>query len=466
MNKSYRSIWNVAKQVYVAAAETVCARGKPCSGTKIAARIAVLTGGLLALTANAQTAPPPNALPTGGQVSAGQATISQNGANMVVNQGSDRAAIDWQSFNVGQNAHVQFQQPGASSVALNRVVGPDPSQIFGRITANGQVILTNPAGVYFGPSARVDVGGLIATTHSISNDDFMAGKYTFERNGSEGKVVNEGELKAAIEGYVALLAPEVRNQGAIIAQMGTVALAAGEAFDLHFDSNNRLTSIRVEPSQIESLVENRYAVKAPGGLVILSAQSMDRLIGGVVKNSGTIEANGLKEQGGRIILVASNTVENTGIVRADATDGPTLADSGPAGSIEITAPKVVNSGTISANGSKTATAPANRKGGSVKITATEAVVNSGTIEATSAVPVAAVQDAGRIQVQAPRIEQTATGRLDVSGEQQGGTLTLQATGAVTLAGSLDASAKLEGDTQGGLIDVTTPGPIMLISIQK
>ena len=461
MNKTYRIIWNNAKQANVVVAETTSARGKPCSGTKLAARIAAIAGGLIVFSVNAQTAPPPNTLPTGGQVTAGQANISQTGAHMLINQGSDRVAIDWQTFNVGQNAHVQFQQPDASSVALNRVLSADPSQIFGRITANGQVILTNPSGVYFGPSARVDVGGLIATTHSISNDDFMAGNSHFERDGSTGSVDNDGEIKAAIDGYVALLAPEVRNQGAIIAQMGTVALAAGEAIDLHFDSNNRLTSIRVEPSELDTLVENRYAVQAPGGLIILAAQSMDRLIGGVVKNSGAIEANGLQRQGGRIILAASNKIENTSVVRADATDGVTTAESGPAGIVEINAPEVTNSGTISASGSLTASVSENLKGGSIKLTATQ-LENSGTIVATSAAPFSAFQDVGRIDVVADTIKQTASGSMDVSGEQQGGLLSLQATGAVELSGTLDASANQDGDTQGGVINVAAQGPLTLL----
>jgi hypothetical protein len=115
-------------------------------------------------------------------------------------------------------------------------------------------------------------------------------------------VVNEGEIKAALGGYIALLAPEVRNQGAVIAHMGTVALAAGEAVELKFDTNNRLTSIRVEPSQIAALVENRHAVQAPGGLIIISAQSLDRLVGGVVKNSGAISATGLVSDGGTWVV--------------------------------------------------------------------------------------------------------------------------------------------------------------------
>lgn len=315
---------------------------------------------------------------------------------------------------------MQFQQPGASSVTLNRVMSSDPSQIFGRITANGQVILTNPAGVYFGKDARVDVGGLVATTHGIGDADFMAGKSRFERNGSTASVVNEGELKAALGGYIALLAPEVRNQGAIIAHMGTVALASGEAVDLHFDSRNRLTSIRVEPSQIQALVDNRHAIEAPGGLILLAAQSMDRLLGGVVKNSGRIEANGLQEQGGRIVLSASHKLDNTGSISANATTGNTA---GPAGKVEISAPEVVNSGSISATGS-------------------------------------CQHSAGTLLVQATQLTQAANGRIDLSAPLQGGTLTVKTTGKVQLQGHVDVSATQDGQSsQGGVIDIAAQGNI-------
>ena len=396
-----------------------------------------LLGLLWGWIVQAQT--PPAALPTGGQLRAGQANISTSGANMVVQQSTPLAVINWQTFNVGKDAQLQFQQPGATSVTLNRVIGTDPSQIFGRITANGQVILTNPAGVYFGPSARVDVGGLVATTQGTSDADFMAGKHRYQRGGSNGAVVNEGELRAALGGYIALLAPEVRNQGAIIARMGTVALAAGEAVDLQFDANNRLTSIRVEPSQIAALVDNRQAVQAPGGLIIISAQSMDRLVGGVVKNSGQIEAHGLQMQGGRIILSASRKLDNSGTISANATAGSTAADSGPAGRIEISAPEVLNSGTIGA------AAPASQF-----------------IEE-------AVRRAGSVHIQATQFTQTDTGRIDLSAPLQGGALTVQATGPVNLQGQVDVSATAEAAEaaaviqggQGGQIEVSAGGDLEL-----
>src|SRR5439155_18105275 len=116
----------------------------------------------------------PTTLPTGGRVVAGQATIGESGAAMQLVQGSTRAALDWNTFSIGSQAAVTFNQPSASSIALNRVLGNNASEIYGRLTANGQVFLLNPNGVLFARGAQVDVGGLIASTLSMSSDDFMS----------------------------------------------------------------------------------------------------------------------------------------------------------------------------------------------------------------------------------------------------------------------------------------------------
>ncbi|MDP3826915.1 MAG: filamentous hemagglutinin N-terminal domain-containing protein, partial [Polaromonas sp.] len=84
------------------------------------------------------------ALPEGASLVAGQANISTPNANaMVVTQGSDKAILNWQSFNIGTGQSMQFVQPGAASVSLNRVVGAAPSSIYGSLSANGQVFLIN-----------------------------------------------------------------------------------------------------------------------------------------------------------------------------------------------------------------------------------------------------------------------------------------------------------------------------------
>ena len=345
MNKTYRLIWNELTHAWVAVAETVRSHGKRAQRSVLAAAIlAVLPAPTLAQVAA-------NALPTGGQVVAGTASISQSGAAMSVTQTTQRAAIDWQTFNVGSAATVNFIQPSSSAVVLNRVLSSNPSQIFGQIRANGQVFLSNPNGVYFAPGASVDVGALVATTHSISNADFMAGNYKFSRNGATGSVINEGELKAGLNGYIALLAPEVRNRGVVVAQMGTVTLAAGESYELQFDGS-RLANIAVEPATIAALVENGNAVQAPGGLIILSAQAADRLQGGVVKNTGSLEATGLVNDGGTIRLLASDRIEHSGSIKVDAAPGKVGAGGTAIVIADLTNPdsQTIVSGSLSARG--------------------------------------------------------------------------------------------------------------------
>ena len=327
MNKIYRMIWSEINRAWVAVSEITKGCGKTNSGVVSAFGIIGQSSGFvlkplaLAMATIGMAyagAPATNQLPTGGQLVAGSASIAQNGTTMNVNQSSTSAAINWQTFNIGSAATVNFNQPSSSSVALNRVLDSNPSQIYGHLNANGQVFFTNPNGMYFAPSASVDVGGLVATTHSISDADFMAGNYVFNRNGATGSIVNDGNLTALLGGYIALLAPSVQNNGVIVAQMGTVALASGENYTLQLTGSNTLADIAVTPATIAALVQNGNAVQAPGGLIILSAQAADRLQGGVIKNSGALEATGLVNNGGVIRLSASDTISQTGSINADA----------------------------------------------------------------------------------------------------------------------------------------------------
>ncbi|MEI7515823.1 MAG: autotransporter-associated beta strand repeat-containing protein, partial [Betaproteobacteria bacterium] len=349
MNKVYRVLWNEASGTCVAVPENARAAGAGSAGAAVQGAVEV-AGGLGASVGHALWAllqplvaalvsaglvhaagPAPDQLPVGGQVAAGSVSIRQNQGVMDILQTSQRAAVNWQSFDVGSAAKVNFNQPQASSVILNRVLGSTPSQIFGQINANGQVFLSNPNGVYFAPGSSVDVGALAATTHKISDADFMAGNYVLERGGATGSVVNEGTLSAKYGGYIALLAPEVRNRGVVLAKMGTVALAAGERYQLQIGSEGRLSNILITPATMAALVDNGNAVEAPGGLVILSAQAASRLQAGVVKNSGVINATGLVSEGGVVRLVASDRIEHTGRIAADA--APNSAGQG--GRIEV-----------------------------------------------------------------------------------------------------------------------------------
>ena len=124
------------------------------------------------------------ALPQGEKPVAGQVSVTRPSAgNMLIQQRSASGIVNWQGFSIDAGEAVRIQQPQAGSVLLNRVVGSDPSRIFGQLSANGKVFLLNPSGVLFGAGARVDVGSLVASTLSMHDHDFLAGRYWFSGNG-------------------------------------------------------------------------------------------------------------------------------------------------------------------------------------------------------------------------------------------------------------------------------------------
>ena len=161
MNHVYRLVWNPTLQALVAVCESARGRGK--SGSKATTTPAYIAQAIASVLIAACVLPAAaiglNTLPTGGQVSAGAASISSTANTLTVNQSSQRAAINWQSFSVGSGATVNFVQPNASSVILNRVVGNEQSVIAGALNANGQVFLLNSNGVLFTGGSSVNVGG-------------------------------------------------------------------------------------------------------------------------------------------------------------------------------------------------------------------------------------------------------------------------------------------------------------------
>ena len=174
----------------------------------------------------------PGALPSGGQIAAGSAIISQSGNAMLVNQQTDRMIANWDTFNIGRDASVRFNQPGVSSVALNRISDQNPSQILGSLSANGRIFLLNPSGIVFGQSARVDVGALVASSLEMADVDFLAGRYQFDGDG--GAILNQGRIATAEGGVVAFVGGQVGNEGTIGTPGGSTALIAGDEVTLDF----------------------------------------------------------------------------------------------------------------------------------------------------------------------------------------------------------------------------------------
>jgi filamentous hemagglutinin family protein len=310
MNRIYRLVWSQAQNTWIVVAETARGRGKGSNRSKLAVAFLLLSA------AAAQAAP------RGGQVVSGAGSISQSGSTTTISQSTQNLSLNWKSFNVGSQETVNFQQPSATAIAVNRIFDTNGSQILGHVNANGQVWLINPNGVLFGQGAQVNVGGLVASTLDVNDSSLNGNTKSFSGNGG-GSVVNRGTINAAEGGYVALLGNKVSNKGVITAQLGTVALGAGNAATLTF-SGNSLVHMQVDQSTLNNLAENGGLIRADGGQVVMTAGAKDALLASVVNNTGVIEARTVENHNGTIILLG-------GMQAGTANVGGTLDASAPNG---------------------------------------------------------------------------------------------------------------------------------------
>ena len=278
----------------------------------------------MALVANATWAGVANtALPTGANITQGSAQISQNNNSLNINQNSQNLSTNWNTFNIGKDATVNFNQPNQSSIAVNRVLDNNASQIMGKLNANGQVFLLNPNGVIFSKTAQVNVGGLVASTLNLSDSDIAQGKFTLKNNGNAGSVENYGSI-IANGGVVALIAPTVKNYGTIQAHNGTVHLTAADQVTLQLQDGS-LVEYQIDLGTLQGLVENGGAIQADNGAVYLTAQAKNSLSKAVVNHTGIIEANRLsKNAKGEIILLGdmqNGTTIVSGTLKAEGKNG-------------------------------------------------------------------------------------------------------------------------------------------------
>ena len=269
----------------------------PCGVPRPARLLATLGASLLALML-AEAAPAGG--PEGGTVVGGKARIVQTPGRTAIRQTSERAVIDWRGFDVGRDHQVVFGQPGRSAATLNRVLTARPSVIEGAIRAPGTVIIQNGAGVLFTGTARVDVGGLVATSHAIDAGRFQRdGRLSIGSGTRSGaRVANEGRITVGEAGLAALVGDQVENTGVIVARRGTVALAGGtrSTIDLAGDG---LVRIAVDG---DGSVTNSGRIE--GERVLLSAGAAAQALDAAINTSGVIRADAGTGRGGRIELVA------------------------------------------------------------------------------------------------------------------------------------------------------------------
>lgn len=284
---------------------------------------------------------PVYAAPNGANVVHGNVNISQSGSNTIINQNTDKAIINWNSFDVNKGESVLFNQNSSSSIILNRVTNGLPTNIFGNISANGNVFILNQAGVLVGNGASINTNSFLAGAANINDNDFIAGKYNFY--GAQGNVINNGSIKVQDGGYAVLMGKNVENNGLISAKLGKIYLSSGETFRMDM-SGNDLIGVEVEKGITDAYISNTGYIKAEGGTIIMTAKNASDVIRQAVNNTGVIDASSISYKGGKVILGAENgQVINDGEINVSS-----KADNG--GSIEIKAEHIINNGLVYANG--------------------------------------------------------------------------------------------------------------------
>jgi filamentous hemagglutinin family protein len=320
---------------------------------------------------------------------------------MTIFQNLSQAIIDWQSFNIGTNASVYFNQQGHTSwVALNRIWDNSPTQIFGRLTADGQVYLINQNGILFAPGSQVNVHALVASSLNLSIDNFLASSLTggtqqpnttplpltfntqqgtmsakdtnnnyiitdAELQGTiyanrvdtfynqsnppgtasnPGVVSNAGAIQTDINGSVFLIGPTVENSGSILAPSGQIGLVA--ATDVQLESPAAGNGSQVDYPGIGNTAEARTALvvaitNGDGGYTATN------LAGGLLAtDTGGANPVGL----GGLVGMYGNIVNQNGIIRS-------IAGVQNGGHVELFASDLISTGPDSVTSTPVSSSP-------------------------------------------------------------------------------------------------------------
>ena len=363
--------------------------------------------------------------PRGGQVVSGTASFTQDG-NLTVITAGNRSVINYQSFDIGKNETVQFVQPGASATVLNRVLTPDPTNIFGHLEANGIVIISNPYGVFFQNGSVVNVGGLIAGAGKISDADFTAGKVHF--TDLTGDVRNDGVVAA--DNRIALMGANVVNAGSLRSAHGVAMMVSGP--DVYVGERNGNIFVQA----------NGKALKAA------TAAGATAPSAGSVTNSGTVAAP-------RVLLGAGD-LYSTAIVNSGLLQGRSVAvNAGKSGSVTL-------GGKVDATSASNPTTTGT--GGNIDVLGGAVALKGATLDASGAAAGGNIRVGGDFHG-ASALAASATTTVDaastlkadaVGATGNGGTVVLWSGNSTSFGGNISARGGAAGGN-GGTVEVSSHG---------
>lgn len=380
--------------------------------------------------------------PHGAMISNGQVTIDTSTHGVMTITNSPNAIIHWQNFNIAHNEITRFVQENSQSVVLNRIMGGDPSQIFGQLLSNGKVLLINPNGIVFGPHSSVDTQGLLASSLNLTDQDFLTGNYHFVAGSGTGNIVNEGLIRAGKDGSIILIAPSITNNGIIKSEGGHVTLAAGQELVL---TNLDEPDIRFAIQAPADTALNLGKLLADGGVVNLFA--------GTIKQQGEINVDSVEvDAQGQVRLVAQQTVDigQTSKISADNSHGN-------AGNVLVES----KTGTVLVRGDIKANAAQAGKGGDIELLGAQVGVLAAKVTANGADGGGNVLVGGGLHGADPQVANAkasfvgakASLSADAKTQGNGGEVVVWSDNSTRVYGHLSAQGGVQGGN-GGLVETS------------
>ncbi|MFV0359852.1 filamentous hemagglutinin N-terminal domain-containing protein [Tropicimonas sp.] len=385
-------------------------------------------------------------LPSGGSVVHGNVTITRPATGqMRLNQGSDKAIINWGDFSIGQGKAVDIRQPSASAMMLNRVTGNLPSRLDGALVANGKVILVNPNGIAIGPSGRINTNAFVASTLGITDSDFREGRLRFSgkdpsETGASATVSNAGQIVVDGQGYAALLGGKVRNSGTILVPMGRIGLGAGEKITLDPSGEGflqvALPSSDTDPAQ---LIDSSGTLEANGGLIEIKAATARNAARHAINLTGIAEASTVSGRNGAVIL-----------------------GGGPGGRVTVKG-KILTTGKAAQTTLRSSPKPRARPaqgGGAITITGNRIELRGATLDASGVDGGGSIRIGGDpkgegnlLRAQFTGVDALTTLRADATGSGSGGDIVLWSDGLTAFEGRISAKGGPAGG-DGGFVEVS------------
>jgi len=398
-------------------------------------------------------------LPTGIQDQIGSSTVTVGGDVMTHTTGDMKYWGDAETFDIGADKTLNSIGPNSNAVMLYNVTGPAGSEIAGIWNSNCNQFLLNPNGILFTETAQLNLGSLVASTLTMSKEDFLSGKYVL--SGADlvtlgNNIINEGAITTTGPGGVTFAGGAIKNAGTINAHLGTVNLVAGREVTLNIAGDGSIQAAVTqdlldnvydsEGRRVAIGVDNVGEITADGGEIRMEVGAVQDVFDTLINQEGVVRAGSMVERNGKIVLISNDEgiIKNTGTMTASA-----IEDGANGGTIEMRGSKVGQFGEVRADGKGSG------NGGTITLYANDTVaLSSGSITTANA---EVDGSGGDITVYSPDTALFWSGaRIEAKGGSNsgdGGFVEVSGKENVYIRGMVDASAT-NGTAGTFLIDPT------------